>query len=46
MWKLLGKDVSDIYNKSMALCWKREYKRGWYQPELSYSPKTWIRALR
>jgi hypothetical protein len=39
MWKLLGKDVTDVYNKMMALCRKREYKRAWYQPELSYSPQ-------
>jgi hypothetical protein len=39
MWKLLGKDVEDIYNKLLAICRKREYKRAWYQPELSYSPK-------
>jgi hypothetical protein len=39
MWKLLGKDVDDIYNKLMSICRKREYKRGWYQPELSYHPK-------
>jgi len=39
MWKLLGKDVTDVYNKMMAICRKREYKRAWYQPELSYSPK-------
>lgn len=39
MWKLLGKDVTELYNKMIALCRKREHKRAWYQPELSYSPK-------
>jgi hypothetical protein len=39
MWKLLGKDLTDVYNKMIALCRKREYKRAWYQPELSYSLK-------
>jgi hypothetical protein len=39
MWKLLGKDIDDIFNKLIAICRKREYRRGWYQPELSYTPK-------
>jgi len=39
MWKLLGEDATAGYSKLMAICRKREYKRGWYQPELSYSPK-------
>lgn len=39
MWKLLGKDVDDIWNRLLAICRKRESKREWYQPELSYSPK-------
>ncbi len=39
MWKLLGKDVTDVYNKLLAICRKRVGNKGWYQPELSYSPK-------
>lgn len=39
MWKLLGDEVTDIYNKLLAICRKRVGNKGWYQPELSYSPK-------
>jgi len=39
MWKLLGKEGDDVFNKLLAICRKRESKREWYLPELSYSPK-------
>jgi hypothetical protein len=39
MWKLMGKDADVVFSKLLAICRKRESKREWYQPDLSYSPK-------
>jgi hypothetical protein len=39
MWKLIGADISELYKKSLALLRKRETRRLWYQPELSYTPE-------
>jgi len=39
MWKLLGKDASEMLKKMQLLCRKRESAMVWYTPELSYAPQ-------
>jgi hypothetical protein len=38
MWKLMGADISELYKKSLSMLRKRETRRLWHQPELSYTP--------
>jgi hypothetical protein len=38
MWKLLGDEITPLYQKGLSLCRKRETRRLWYQAELSYTP--------
>jgi len=39
MWKLMGKEASDIQQKMLLLCRKRESVMAWQLPELSYTPQ-------
>lgn len=36
MWELLGKEGGVLYRKMMPLVRKREFKQGWFRPDLSY----------
>jgi hypothetical protein len=39
MWKLMGKEASEMQQKALLLCRKRESAMAWYQSELSYTPQ-------
>jgi hypothetical protein len=39
MWKIMGKEASDLQAKMLTYLRKREGRMVWLQPELSYTPK-------